>query len=82
MASGARNRFDSDLAVAITGIAGPDGGSPDKPVGTVFFALARRNGEIVGKKRLFGGDRAVIRRAAAIHALELVRRHLGGDAAP
>jgi nicotinamide-nucleotide amidase len=82
MARGARERFDSDLAVAITGIAGPDGGSADKPVGTVFIALARRHGDELTKKRLFVGDRAVIRRASAIHALELVRRHLSGEGEP
>jgi nicotinamide-nucleotide amidase len=79
MAKGARTRFGADLALAITGIAGPDGGSPEKPVGTVFFALARRDGGEETKKRLFGGDRAVIRRAAAIHALELLRRHLSRE---
>jgi nicotinamide-nucleotide amidase len=78
MARGARARFDADYAVSITGIAGPDGGSAEKPVGTVFFALAPRRGEETGKKRLFVGDRGVIRRAAAIHALELVRRRLRG----
>ncbi len=81
MARGARTRFDSDVALAITGIAGPDGGSPEKPVGTVFFALARRDGDGLSKKRLFVGDRLVIRRAAAIHALELLRRHLSGEGA-
>jgi nicotinamide-nucleotide amidase len=79
MARGARERFDSDLAMAITGIAGPDGGTPEKPVGTVFLALAARNGPEISKKRLFVGDRTVIRRASAIHALELVRRHLSGE---
>ena len=81
MARGARQRFDADLAMAITGIAGPDGGSPEKPVGTVFLALADRSGGETVKKRLFGGDRGVIRRASAIHALELLRRHLSGSGA-
>jgi nicotinamide-nucleotide amidase len=78
MAEGARRRFDADMAVSITGIAGPDGGSPEKPVGTVFFALAERGAGGSGKKRLFVGDRGVIRRASAIHALEMLRRRLAG----
>jgi competence/damage-inducible protein CinA-like protein len=78
MARGARDRFDADLAVSVTGIAGPDGGTPEKPVGTVYFALAERQGGGVGKKRLFVGDRSVIRRAAALQALELLRRRLTG----
>ncbi len=82
MAKGARERFGADLALAITGIAGPDGGSPEKPVGTVFLALSRRAGAEFAKKRLFVGGRSVIRRAAAIHALELLRRHLSGEGAP
>ena len=81
MARGARERFDADVAVAITGIAGPDGGTPEKPVGTVFFALVRRDGAGTTKKRLFGGDRGVVRRAAATHALELLRRELGPESA-
>jgi nicotinamide-nucleotide amidase len=80
MARGARERFDSDLAVSITGIAGPDGGTPEKPVGTVFFAIASRDGSVVGKKRLLLGDRAVIRRTSALHALEMLRRLLQGVA--
>jgi nicotinamide-nucleotide amidase len=78
MARGARERFDADLAVSVTGIAGPDGGTPGKPVGTVFFALAERTGEGLAKKRLFLGDRTAVRRAAALQALELLRRHLAG----
>ena len=74
MARGARERFDADLAVAVTGIAGPDGGTPEKPVGTVCFALARRGGTEIGKKREFGGDRATVRLAASLYALDLVRR--------
>ena len=79
MARGARERFDADLALSVTGIAGPDGGSAEKPVGTVHFGLAARSGSTVAKKRSFGGDRAVIRRAASIQALELLRRYLVGD---
>jgi nicotinamide-nucleotide amidase len=76
MAQGARARFGADLAVAITGIAGPDGGTPEKPVGTVWFALSDRIGEDQAKRRSFIGDRAMVRRAAALYALELLRRHL------
>ena len=74
MARGALARFDADIAVAVTGIAGPDGGTPEKPVGTVYFALARRDGAETAKKREFNGDRAAVRQAASLHALELVRR--------
>ena len=79
MALGARERFDADVAVSITGIAGPDGGSAEKPVGTVFFGLAGREGHTATKKRLFIGDRGVVRRAASIQALEMLRRYLTGD---
>lgn len=81
MAAGARDRFDADHAVSITGIAGPGGGSPEKPVGTVFFALADRGGPGPASQRMFGGDRAVIRRAASLHALEMLRRRLTRDPA-
>src|SRR5262249_45978554 len=73
MARGARERFGSDLAVAVTGIAGPDGGTPTRPVGTVFFAVVGGATEI-HKKREFLGDRAAVRQSAAQFALELVRR--------
>jgi nicotinamide-nucleotide amidase len=79
MAIGAREKFDADVAVSITGIAGPDGGSAEKPVGTVHFGLAARGGRTLAKKRLFVGDRAVVRRAASIQALELLRRYLSGE---
>ncbi len=81
MAGGALERFGADVAVSVTGIAGPDGGSPEKPVGTVHFGLASRGGAIVLKKRLFAGDRSVVRRAAAVQALELLRRFLAGEEA-
>jgi nicotinamide-nucleotide amidase len=79
MASGARERFDADVAASITGIAGPDGGSAEKPVGTVYFGLAARDGHTAAKKRLFVGDRGVVRRAASIQALEMLRRYLTGE---
>ncbi|HYK42486.1 MAG TPA: competence/damage-inducible protein A [Thermoanaerobaculia bacterium] len=78
MARGAVERFGADVAASVTGIAGPDGGSEEKPVGTVWFAIADRGGREVAKKRAFLGDRGHVRRSASVHALELVRRHLVG----
>jgi nicotinamide-nucleotide amidase len=78
MARGALERFASDLALAVTGIAGPDGGTPEKPVGTVHFALAGRGVPEIAKKREFIGDRAAVRLAASLDGLELVRRSLAG----
>jgi nicotinamide-nucleotide amidase len=81
MARGARARFGADLAAAVTGIAGPDGGSPEKPVGTVFFALAALDGGEIARRRLLVGDRATVRRTASSHALEMIRRELAGAVA-
>ncbi len=78
MARGARERFDADIAISVTGIAGPEGGSVAKPVGTVFTGLSSRDGTAFARKRVFGGDRPAIRRAASLQALELLRRHLTG----
>jgi nicotinamide-nucleotide amidase len=78
MAQGAVERFGADVGASVTGIAGPDGGTEEKPVGTVWFAIADRSGSVVAKKRSFLGDRGHVRRSAALHALELVRRHLVG----
>jgi nicotinamide-nucleotide amidase len=72
MAAGALHGSGADLAVAITGIAGPDGGSADKPVGLVWFALAQRAAEPVVQQQHFTGDREAIRRAAVATALQLV----------
>jgi nicotinamide-nucleotide amidase len=72
MARGAVARAGVDLAVSITGIAGPGGGTPQKPVGLVYIGLARKNGEDRVERRVFPGDRAEIRRAALVEALEML----------
>jgi nicotinamide-nucleotide amidase len=78
MAAGARAAAGTDLALAVTGIAGPEGGSREKPVGTVFVALAAVEGVIVEKNWNFG-DRAWVKLVAAEAALDLLRRYLAGD---
>jgi len=76
MARGALLASDADIAVAITGIAGPDGGTASKPVGTVVFARAERDADpakIVADQKLFEGeDRAGVRLQAALCALDLL----------
>jgi nicotinamide-nucleotide amidase len=79
MAEGARARFGVDLALAITGIAGPDGGSEQKPVGLVHYAVATANGTI-NRDAVFGGDRHMVRLRACYAALHLVRKELLGGA--
>jgi nicotinamide-nucleotide amidase len=76
MAQGVQRQFAVDAAIAITGIAGPAGGTPDKPVGTVWLA-ARLGTEVRALKRLFPGDRGEIRARAAQAALDLLRRLIG-----
>jgi competence/damage-inducible protein CinA-like protein len=75
MARGARERLGADVAVAVTGIAGPDGGTPEKPVGLVYLHAEGPDGGI-GREFSFPGDRATIRARAAVGALHLVRRLL------
>lgn len=75
MANGAIQRSNADVAVAISGVAGPDGGTAQKPVGTVVFARAYRDGEgePEGELRLFADmNRADVRRQATLCALELL----------
>jgi nicotinamide-nucleotide amidase len=72
MAEGARRAVQADLAIAVSGVAGPTGGSVDKPVGTVFFALASPRGTAVRRLR-FLGDRERVQRQAAWEALAMVR---------
>ena len=74
MAAGALARSAADLAVAVTGIAGPGGGGPGKPVGLVWFGLARRGGTVRTASEVFPGDRAAVRRGTVLRALALLRR--------
>lgn len=69
MALGALAAAGADLAVAVTGIAGPDGGSPDKPVGTVWFAWALAAGGCYSHCYVFEGDRAAVRYQTVVRAL-------------
>ena len=71
MADGACKLMKTDLAVSLTGIAGPDGGSEEKPVGLVWFGLATKDG-VRTEKCLFCGDRARVREQAVIHALGML----------
>jgi nicotinamide-nucleotide amidase len=73
MARGAVARTPADLAVSITGIAGPRGGTPQKPVGLVYLGVARRDGACRVERRVFPGDRTAIRDAALVLALEMLQ---------
>jgi PncC family amidohydrolase len=81
MANGARQRAGNTYALAISGIAGPDGGTPEKPVGTVCIALAHP-GDAHARTFLFPGDREFIRDRSAKMALTLLRYHLLGQKMP
>lgn len=71
MAAGARRLMQTDLAVAVTGIAGPDGGTPEKPVGTVWFGIATPDG-VRTERALFTGDRGEVRGKTVLHALGML----------
>jgi nicotinamide-nucleotide amidase len=75
MAEGAQRLFSADAGLAVTGIAGPGGGTPEKPVGTVWLA-ARVRTDTRAVQRVFPGDRDEIRQRAAQAALDLLRRQL------
>ena len=76
MVAGAQQRFGVDAALAVTGIAGPGGGTKEKPVGTVWLA-ARSGQETRVLKRVFPGDRAEVRARSAQAVLDLLRRLIG-----
>lgn len=80
MAEGARRVTGADIAVSVTGIAGPGGGSEEKPVGTVCFGVADSDGTYIETKHFNGkNDRAKIRRLTTAHAMMLVIRRLRGE---
>lgn len=70
MAQGALQAAKADLALAISGIAGPGGGSEEKPVGTVWFGFADRSGRVLARKMRFAGDRDKVRLQATMFALQ------------
>lgn len=75
MAEGIRQRFGTDIGVGVTGIAGPDGGTAEKPVGLVYIAVAGANGSMVEEER-FTGQRTAIKSRTVNAALDLLRRYL------
>ena len=79
MAAGALGLSGASVAVAVSGVAGPTGGSPDKPVGTVWFAWAVRDGSAVktdASREVFTGDRDLVRELTVVHALQGVRERI------
>ncbi|MEI6278047.1 MAG: CinA family protein [Verrucomicrobiae bacterium] len=76
MAEGCLAKSGSDLALAVTGIAGPGGGTREKPVGTVFIALAQKGNPSACRGFLFSGERETFKQLAAQAALDMLRREL------
>jgi nicotinamide-nucleotide amidase len=72
MVTGALSHAPVDLAVSVTGVAGPGGGSPDKPVGLVHFGAARKGAPVKTERQIFSGDRDQVRALATRRALELL----------
>ena len=80
MAQGALSHSRAQVSVAVTGVAGPTGGSKDKPVGTVWFGFLV-DGKLTSEMRLFSGDRAAVRSATVQHAIEGLLLRLNHEAA-
>jgi nicotinamide-nucleotide amidase len=78
MAEGARERAGVSLALSCTGIAGPGGATPGKPVGLVFIGCAREGAATIVERHVFPGDRAAVRAATVAAALDLARRSVAG----
>ena len=76
MAEGALQRAHADIAVSVTGIAGPGGGTPTKPVGLVHLACAARDRDTLHRRIVFKGNRATVRRKSVELAFTLILRHL------
>jgi nicotinamide-nucleotide amidase len=81
MAAGARRRFGADVAVAVTGIAGPGGGTPEKPVGLVFISVESPDGASTRRFEL-PGDREAVRSRATVLALHILRSVLAQSGTP
>ena len=79
MAAGALARSDASVAVSVTGVAGPGGGSAGKPVGTVWFGLAVQGAPVWTERKVFPGYRSAIRGATVLHAFTLLRRAIGAE---
>jgi nicotinamide-nucleotide amidase len=82
LAAGAIERFDADLGIGLTGIAGPDGGTPEKPVGHVCFCVMERDGDKIVRAIDLPGSRGDVRDRATTVALHLLRRLLRREAVP
>ncbi|MBI4062887.1 MAG: CinA family nicotinamide mononucleotide deamidase-related protein [Elusimicrobia bacterium] len=76
MAQGMAKRSGADYAISVTGICGPLGGTPEKPLGLAYFGLARKNGQVKTEKRIFSGDRLRMKEKMAYFALDFLRRDL------
>ncbi len=79
MTQGALKASDADVTLAISGIAGPGGGTPAKPVGTVCFAWQSKGGEAISTTEKFPGDRQAVRRQAVEYALKQLLKLVGND---
>ena len=78
MAAGVKMHMKTDLGLAVTGIAGPEGGSKNKPVGTVYIGLAAKK-DLFSKKYRFWGTREQVKLNSSMMALDWLRRYLNGD---
>jgi nicotinamide-nucleotide amidase len=76
MAEGALARSRAAIAVSVTGLAGPGGGSAEKPIGLVCFGLARTGAPAITERQIYPGDRTAVRAAAVDHALKMIRAAL------
>jgi len=70
MATGAAKAAAAEYAIAVSGIAGPEGGTPDKPVGTVWFAIVGPEGRVLAQRQIFAGNRDAVRRQSVAWALQ------------
>lgn len=82
MAQGVRELMDTDIGVAESGVAGPGGGRGDKPIGTVYIAIACRDGYQLAERSVFGGGRQAFKEATAEAVFSLVRHYLARQQTP